>query len=45
MTKIDNNITEFKDTEIGRIPKEWKIKRLVEISKIFSGNTDGDPVL
>ncbi len=39
MTKIDNNITEFKDTEIGRIPKEWKIKRLVEISKIFSGNT------
>ena len=31
--------TEFKDTEVGRIPKEWEIKRLVEISKIFSGNT------
>ena len=28
---------EFKDTEIGRIPKEWKIVRLKEISLDFIG--------
>jgi len=30
---------EFKDTEIGRIPGEWKIVKLGEIAKISSGNT------
>jgi len=29
--------TEFKDSEIGRIPKEWKVKRLDECFDFFSG--------
>ncbi len=31
--------TQFKDTEIGRIPKEWEIKTLKDISNIITGNT------
>jgi len=31
--------TEFKDTEIGRIPKEWDIFKLEDIAVVFSGNT------
>ena len=31
--------TEFKDTEIGRIPKEWEVVNLGSIAKISSGNT------
>jgi len=31
--------TEFKDTEIGRIPKEWDIFKLEDIAMVFSGNT------
>jgi len=32
--------TEFKDTEIGRIPKEWEIKTIEEISyKVKAGGT------
>jgi type I restriction enzyme S subunit len=30
---------EFKDTEIGRIPKEWKVVKLKEVAKVDSGNT------
>jgi type I restriction enzyme S subunit len=30
---------EFRDTEIGRIPKEWKIANLGSIAKVSSGNT------
>lgn len=30
---------EFKDTEIGRIPKEWKVVKLGEIAKLESGGT------
>ena len=30
---------EFKDTELGRIPKDWKVIKLEEIAKIESGNT------
>ena len=34
--------TEFKDTEIGRIPKEWEFKTIEEISyKIKAGGTPG----
>ncbi len=29
--------TEFKETEIGRIPKEWEVKPLGEIASIFYG--------
>ncbi|MGC9123773.1 MAG: restriction endonuclease subunit S [Thermoplasmata archaeon] len=29
--------TEFKDTEIGRIPKEWEIKKLLEIAELQRG--------
>ena len=29
--------TEFKDTEIGRIPKEWKVVKLVEVIKYVKG--------
>lgn len=31
--------TEFKDTEVGRIPKEWEVKELSEISEIVTGST------
>jgi len=37
---------EFKDTEIGRIPKEWEVVRLREISRIIRGASPrpkGDP--
>ncbi|MBC7330555.1 restriction endonuclease subunit S [bacterium] len=30
---------EFKDTQIGRIPKDWEVVRLGDISTISSGNT------
>jgi type I restriction enzyme S subunit len=30
---------EFKETEIGRIPKDWEVVRLGDISSISSGNT------
>jgi type I restriction enzyme S subunit len=30
---------EFKDTEIGKIPKEWEVVKLGIIAKISSGNT------
>jgi type I restriction enzyme S subunit len=30
---------EFKDTEIGKIPKNWEVVKLGEIAKISSGNT------
>ncbi|MGC8569621.1 MAG: restriction endonuclease subunit S, partial [Nitrososphaeria archaeon] len=29
--------TEFKDTEIGRIPKEWEVRRLNEIAELCRG--------
>lgn len=31
--------TEFKDTEIGRIPREWEVKELGEIGEIITGST------
>jgi len=31
---------EFKDTEIGRIPKEWELKKLKDIVKIESGKRE-----
>ena len=30
---------EFKDTEIGRIPKEWKVKKVVDLFKVETGTT------
>jgi len=30
--------TEFRDTEIGEIPIEWKVKRLGDLFKVSSGN-------
>jgi len=30
---------EFKDTEIGRIPKDWAIKKIGEICKVVTGGT------
>ncbi|MGC9101429.1 MAG: restriction endonuclease subunit S [Caldisericum sp.] len=30
---------EFKDTEIGRIPKEWKLATLKDVATVSSGNT------
>ena len=32
--------TEFKDSELGQIPKEWKIFTLGELTKISSSNVD-----
>ncbi|AAT42662.1 restriction endonuclease subunit S [Picrophilus oshimae] len=37
MNKKDYNIRDFKDTAIGRIPREWEIKRLNEISELQRG--------
>lgn len=41
--------TEYRDTEIGRIPKGWEVKRLVEVSDInpesLSSKTDPNSVL
>ena len=31
--------TEFKETEIGRIPKEWEVKKIGELSKVVTGKT------
>ncbi len=31
--------TEFKDSELGKIPKSWKVKRLGDVAKIYSGGT------
>lgn len=31
--------TEFKQTEIGRIPKEWEVKKLVNIFELSSGKS------
>ncbi|OPZ94669.1 MAG: EcoKI restriction-modification system protein HsdS [Firmicutes bacterium ADurb.Bin419] len=31
--------TEFKETEIGRIPKTWEVRELSDISEIITGNT------
>lgn len=31
--------TEFKDTEIGRIPKEWEVVELKDLSNIVNGGT------
>ncbi len=32
--------TEFKDSELGRIPKSWEVKELGDISKIYFSNVD-----
>ena len=32
--------TEFKDSELGRIPKSWDVKNLGDISKIYFSNVD-----
>ena len=32
--------TEFKDSELGRIPKGWEMKRLGDVSKIYFSNVD-----
>ncbi|RLF93236.1 restriction endonuclease subunit S [Thermococci archaeon] len=31
--------TEFKNTEIGRIPKEWKVMKIKDIGKVITGKT------
>ena len=31
--------TEFKDSELGRIPKEWEIKKLGDLGEIITGST------
>ncbi|MFP3298906.1 MAG: restriction endonuclease subunit S [Thermocladium sp.] len=31
--------TEFKDTEIGRIPKEWEVKRVYDLFDVVTGTT------
>ena len=32
--------TEFKDSELGRIPKSWSLKKLGDLSNIFFSNVD-----
>jgi len=36
--------TEFKDTKIGRIPKDWEMVRLGEYSKLMTGGTPNTKV-
>lgn len=31
--------TEFKDTQLGKVPKSWEAKRIGEIAKTFAGGT------
>jgi len=31
--------TEFKDTKLGRIPKEWEIVRIKDVGKVITGRT------
>ena len=31
--------TDFKDTDIGRIPKDWEIKSIAEVPEIVIGGT------
>ena len=31
--------TEFKDTEIGRIPKEWEVVRIKDLGEVITGTT------
>ncbi len=38
MTKFYRE-TQFKDTEIGRIPEDWEVVRLGEVAKVSSGNS------
>lgn len=30
---------EFKDSEIGRIPKEWEVKKIADVCKVVTGGT------
>jgi type I restriction enzyme S subunit len=36
--------TEFKETEIGEIPREWEVKKIIEIGEIGSGSTPSTKV-
>ena len=36
--------TEFKETEIGEIPKDWEVKKIIEIGEIGSGSTPSTKV-
>jgi type I restriction enzyme S subunit len=36
--------TEFKETEIGEIPKDWGVKKLIEIGEIGGGSTPSTKV-
>ena len=35
----DGEGREFKDTEIGRIPKEWEVKEIIDLFKVETGTT------
>jgi len=31
--------TEFKETEIGEIPKDWEVRKIKELGKVITGKT------
>ena len=41
----DESIHEFKDTEIGRVPVEWHIKKLIDVCSVYSGGTPCKAIL
>jgi hypothetical protein len=43
MSERDCNIKDFKDTEIGRIPKEWEIKKIKDVSTYITDGTHKTP--
>jgi len=43
MSERDYNIKDFKDTEIGRIPKEWEIKKIKDVSTYITDGTHKTP--
>lgn len=40
MTKINENRKGYKKTKVGWIPKDWDVKKLRDISDVFSSNVD-----
>ncbi len=42
---LSGEYKEFKDTEIGKIPNDWKVKKIKEISKTYAGGTPSRSII
>ena len=34
-----NNNTQYKDSPLGKIPRDWEVKRIADYGKVFKENT------